>query len=870
VNKLTIKAKNLRISTKMALLMGLSTILGLSAIVFLAYRISSLNEQHEQAIGHLFASQERARVMQVDFQKQVQEWKNILLRGQVERVREKYTRKFFEMEDKVRAIAKQLQKDNSDDRVQKLLADFLKSHTELGQGFRAALKVFTADGGADPRAADQMVSGQDRPPTDMVDAIVVMLVQQTQDTHRYWQNTVANEKRILVAAACVVFLIVFVLANLLARGIVRPLNRAVDVLKATASGDLAQDCKVESEDDVGQMAVAMNQTVAHLRDTFQTDKVNWPELAAQSRHLKRVISMMENLSVNLMYTDRDLVIQYMNPSTGKTLETLTAYLPYPADQLLGKSISRLHNDLTEIQEIYENPNNLPHQTLLEFGPEKLRLTASGVFDENGEYTGPLLTLQLVTKELEIERQATELAEREKRTTENLQTKVDAILTVVQNAVDGDLTHDVTVQGDDAVGQLGEGIGKLCTDLRQRIAAISENADAVSSSSGDLMQVSRRMSTNADETAGKANSISAAGEEVSKRVEATAAATEEMSVSVQEIAKNTSKAAQVATAAVQKAEETNDTMTRLSQSSAEIGDVVKVITAIAEQTNLLALNATIEAARAGEAGKGFAVVANEVKELAKETAKATEDIGRNVVGIQDDSRKAVDAIKEICNIIKDVCEMQVNVSTAVEEQSTVTENISQNVAQVAQGTGEIAQNLAGLGDTADNYAKTSSDVKHESEYLSRMAAELNALVEHFVLKVGSQPETSGPEQSHLGIPSLDQQHGILIDLINQMDLAIATGQSNDDLGEILASLVEHMQTHVKHTMILMAELGYPASEQNNNRHERLAQELSEAYETFCRGELVLDTRFVESLKNKLLLHMPEDTELAAKLAQSNAA
>ena len=182
---------------------------------------------------------------------------------------------------------------------------------------------------------------------------------------------------------------------------------------------------------------------------------------------------------------------------------------------------------------------------------------------------------------------------------------------------------------------------MADDLRKSIQMIGQNASALAASSEELTAISQQMAGNAEETATQANVVSAASEQVSKNVSAVASGTEQMQASIREIAKNANEAARGREGRCQRGDNTNHTITKLGDSSTEIGKVIKVITSIAQQTNLLALNATIEAARAGEAGKGFAVVANEVKELAKETAKATEDISQKIEAIQGDTRDAVD-------------------------------------------------------------------------------------------------------------------------------------------------------------------------------------------------------------------------------------
>jgi methyl-accepting chemotaxis protein len=263
-----------------------------------------------------------------------------------------------------------------------------------------------------------------------------------------------------------------------------------------------------------------------------------------------------------------------------------------------------------------------------------------------------------------------------------------------------------------------------TGVLQGVAA---SATALTSAASELSSVSQEMSSNAEQTAAQANAVASASEQVSTNVQTVAAGTEEMSASIREIARNAADAAKVAREAVNLAATTNATVTKLGDSSTEVGNVIKVITSIAQQTKLLALNATIEAARAGEAGKGFAVVANEVKELAKETAKATEDISQRIEAIQADSRGAVTAIGQISATINQINDIQNTIASAVEEQTATTNEMARNVAEGAKGSNEISRNIAGVATAAQDTTAGAAKALEASRVLTQMAIELARLV-----------------------------------------------------------------------------------------------------------------------------------------------
>jgi methyl-accepting chemotaxis protein len=286
----------------------------------------------------------------------------------------------------------------------------------------------------------------------------------------------------------------------------------------------------------------------------------------------------------------------------------------------------------------------------------------------------------------------------------------------------------TYAGDHAA--IKTSINTMVEDLRGSIQSIGGNAQALAASSAQLDGISQQMAANADETAMQTGVVSAASEEVSKNLTVVATSSEEMLASIREIAKSANEAARMAKNAVAVADATNHTVQKLGESSVEIGNVIKVITSIAEQTNLLALNATIEAARAGDAGKGFAVVANEVKELAKATAKATEDIGQRIEAIQGETKGAVQAIAQISQVITQIDDVSNTIASAVEEQTATTNEIGRNIAEAARGAGEIARNVSSVAEAAQSTAQGAAETRKAAKGLTDMAARLQQVVGRF--------------------------------------------------------------------------------------------------------------------------------------------
>ena len=461
--------------------------------------------------------------------------------------------------------------------------------------------------------------------------------------------------------------------------------------------------------------------------------LTWEVVTAQIEvedRQKQLEQMVENAPINILFCDRDLTIKFMNAASRQTLAKLQQYLPVSVDRMVGGSIDVFHKNPAHQRKMLADPRNLPHRANIGVGPETLSLLVSAIHDSAGNYIGPMLTWEVVTERLAAEKREKDMAEREKNQAAELAAKVDAMLDVVEAAANGDLTRRVPVSGNDAIGRLGDRLSDFFEAMRRSMTAIAANATTLGAASEELSVVSRQMTGTADETSAQAGVVSAATEQVNSNIQTVATGTEEMSASIREIAKNAAEAARVATSAVKVADSTNNVVGKLGESSADIGKVVKVITSIAQQTNLLALNATIEAARAGEAGKGFAVVANEVKELAKETAKATEDISQKIETIQSNTRSAVAAIAQIGEIITQINDIQNTIASAVEEQTATTNEITRSVSEAARGSAEIAQNIGGVAKAAQGTSSGAIDTDRAASDLARMASELQKMVSQF--------------------------------------------------------------------------------------------------------------------------------------------
>ena len=303
---------------------------------------------------------------------------------------------------------------------------------------------------------------------------------------------------------------------------------------------------------------------------------------------------------------------------------------------------------------------------------------------------------------------------------------------------GDLTQKLDIDQSDEIGILAKAMNQMSSNLNKMFTELTQGVEVLSSSSTELSAISSQMSAGAEQTSGKSetvaasaeemnssmNSVAAASEQASTNVQMVATAAEEMSSTINEIARSTETGRSVTNDAVTKSESASGKINQLGIAAKQIGNVTETIAEISEQTNLLALNATIEAARAGEAGKGFAVVAGEIKDLAKQTAAATQKIRENIENIQNTTDDAVSEIEQITTVISDVNEIVTTIATAVEEQSAATQEIADNVNQAALGIQDVNQNVAESSIVSESIAREIVEVSQASKEMSDASSQVN--------------------------------------------------------------------------------------------------------------------------------------------------
>lgn len=547
---------------------------------------------------------------------------------------------------------------------------------------------------------------------------------------------------------------------------------------------------IHSEISFSDLILELNISEITEDGKLQGYVVNWEEISekkAAANNAARATSVFEGAPINIMVANHEGIITDLNPKSLATLKTIEHLLPIKADEVLGASYDVFHKDPAHQRKLLADPNNLPYQAFIHIGDEVLDLNASPMYDGEGNYTGPMVTWDVVTKKFAVESsnrtnlqmldyapinmmradldfKITYINQNSKKVLKTLEeflpVKVEEI---VGSSIDifhknpdrqrellsnpANLPYKtkfklgpetLALQAHPLTDENGDYIGPMVTwdvitERDYLVQNLTDTALKLSAASEELSSSATQMIDNAQNTTNQATTAATASEEISAGIANVAASMEEMTSSIREITSKTNEASTMSSDAKGKAHSTNTTINNLGESSLDIGNVIKVISSIAQQTNLLALNATIEAARAGEAGKGFAVVANEVKELAKETSEATQEITKKIESIQSDSNLAVGAISGVNQAIESIDEINTNIAASVEEQAATTNEVARISTEATQATTEITNNVNQVVQLSETTLTAARETKGASENLASLAQSLSQIVDELKSK-----------------------------------------------------------------------------------------------------------------------------------------
>ncbi len=495
-----------------------------------------------------------------------------------------------------------------------------------------------------------------------------------------------------------------------------------------ATGPMVLDGK-DSTNELGDIIRALSKAQTSLVERMNT----------RHEEVSRIKKALDIASSPVVVADCDKQIRYANNSAKNLFARVKPELSKVNPGIHTKHIYDLTlDDIQPRQEqrfLISSPTSENHIEEIQLGSSRLKVVTTPISNDenNGERLGIILEWEDITAQREREYEIEEEAKLERDKIESIGQRLESVLSTVDAASSGDLRTGIQVSGEDDIGVMASSLAHFLGRLRKNLTTIGGHASSMSEAVGSISSASDELGTSANTTLRQAKTASSSAENIRASVDMVAAASEKMNISVKEISQHTSTATDISKSAVSLASSTDKSIRQLAESSHQIGQVIRVITSIAEQTNLLALNATIEAARAGDAGKGFAVVANEVKELAKETATATENIERMIESIQSNTNSSVNAISEIVETVDQINTIQSTIADGIVQQLSTTQDISRSVQTAAVGCSEVVDQVTLTAQTAEKSRASFDQSRAAIENLATMAVELHELVTYYRVK-----------------------------------------------------------------------------------------------------------------------------------------